>query len=74
MEKELKIQFLQNQMDQVYSVYKKKLKDVPSTKSMRTLGQRLIAEISENPDLKDFNFICSKEKEEPLMQLTATLL
>ena len=75
MEKELKIQFLQSQMDQIYGVYKRKIKDVePSTRTMKTLGQRLMAEIAENPDLRGLNFICDQKKDEPLMQLTATLL
>lgn len=53
MEKDLKIQFLQNQMDQIYSVYSKKMKDIdPSKKRLKTLGQRLIAEVSDNPNLK----------------------
>lgn len=77
MEKDLKIQFLQNQIDEVYKVYKKKMKDTdPGMKSIKTLGQRLMAEIAEIP-----NFKAKKRKTfqgeldtESLMQLTATLL
>ena len=39
MEKDLKIQFLQNQIDEVYKVYKKKINQTdPGMNSIKTLG------------------------------------